>query len=136
MADEKSFTVSLKKVFGKPRTKRAEKAVRHVKRFLASRFRAKEESVKISQKINELLWKNGIENIPRKVSLKALKEDGVVRAFLPDEKIVKKEEKEKPEKEEKKETKEEAEKRMEIEEKKKEKKEKEKAAEKLAIKRQ
>ena len=128
---ERSFVVSLEKVFEKPRAQRAQKEVNHLKKFLKKNLRADEKHIIVSQKINEFLWSNGIEHIPRKIEIKAVLEEGIVRAFLKGEKIEKKEEKEKPEKEEKKETK----KQKEIEEKRREKKEKERAAEKTAIKR-
>ena len=131
---ERSFTVSLRRVFDKPRTRRAEKAVRFLKRFLRKNFRVAEKQIKISEKINGFFWQNGIEHIPRRIEIKAVLEDGIVRAFLSGEKIGKKEEK-KEKKEEKKETPGEKEKEKEIEEKKKEKKAKEKATEKAAIKR-
>lgn len=140
--EEKSFTVPMQKVFDKPRTKRAAKAVNLVKRFLKKNFRTNEKQIKLSNKINELLWSKGIEHAPRRIEIKAILEDGVVRAFLKGEKIEKIEKKEEEKKEVKEKEAEEAAKKgvekiaeKDIEQKKKDKKAKERAVEKSAIKR-
>jgi len=147
------LTFSLRELFNQPTPKRTRRAILRLRRFLAKKFKVKEDDVFISQKINETIFARGIKKIPRVLELQVVKEEDKVKAYMPDEKIEPKAKEKKGE--EKKETKEkapkkakeEAEKKEELtseeiaaekaEEKKKleEKREMEKAAEKSAIKR-
>ena len=132
--EEKQFVVSFSKLFKTPKAKRARRAIKLLKRFAFKHFRVEEENVLISPAVNETIWKNGRENIPRRIEIKAIEAEGKLNIYLKDEKIAKPKKEEKK-KEKKKETKEEKEAKEEIEKKKKEKKAKEKAAEVSEIKR-
>lgn len=76
MADEKIFTIPLRDVFEKPRTKRAELAVDVVKAYLVKHM--KTEDIKIGSSINHEIWKRGIQKPPRKIRIHAIKEDNAV----------------------------------------------------------
>jgi len=68
-----------------PRYKKAPKAVRSVKEFLARHMKIRDRDlnkVKIERNLNEFLWFRGIKNPPHKVKVKVVKEGEVVRAEL------------------------------------------------------
>ena len=65
--EERVITLSLRKVYKKPRKKRARRAIREIRKLIM-RF-VKAISVKISPKLNEVIWKRA-EKPPRKVRLR------------------------------------------------------------------
>lgn len=71
---ERIYTIPLREVFDVPKPRRANSAVRVVKEFLARHMKAKE--VKIDGPLNEALWKNSREKPPRRIKVKAVKEEG------------------------------------------------------------
>ena len=119
---ERNFTVNLSKVKRQTRPKRANKAVSEIRVFIARHMKVGVENVKVSQKLNELLWSHGRENATRKVKVKALSDGKLAGVYLEGEKIEKKEKKAKEEKEEKAEATEEQKKAEEEKERKKEEK--------------
>jgi large subunit ribosomal protein L31e len=136
---EREYIVPLVKAYEKPRTNRASKAINILKAFMKKHFRVLEKNVLVSNRVNELVWNRGIEHVPRKIKVKAVLEEGILRVLLPDEKLPEKKQEKKEEKkafaEKKEKTKEQAEQEKEAEKKKEEKREVEKEAEKMAIKR-
>ncbi len=86
MAEEqtikRTYTIPLRRGYANtPRYKRANKAVRVLKKYLVKHM--KSEKVKIGPKLNDLLWVKGIKNPPSKVVVDVVKdEDNVVRAEL------------------------------------------------------
>ena len=63
------------------RTIRAPRAIREIKIFLTKHMKA--EDVKIDESINHAIWKRGIQKIPSKITVKAVKDDdGIVTATL------------------------------------------------------
>ena len=63
------------------RTIRAPRAIREVKNFLTKHMKA--EEVKLDESINHVIWARGIQKIPSKITVKAVKDDdGVVEATL------------------------------------------------------
>ena len=63
------------------RTIRAPRAIREIKIFLTKHMKASE--VKIDESINHAIWARGIQKIPSKITVKAVKDDdGVVTATL------------------------------------------------------
>ncbi|MCD6522994.1 MAG: 60S ribosomal protein L31 [Candidatus Diapherotrites archaeon] len=70
---ETVHTVNLSDAWEKPRTKRARAAVQIIKRYLKKHTR--KENVLISEQLNRLIWKSGIQNPPRKVKIKILEEE-------------------------------------------------------------
>jgi large subunit ribosomal protein L31e len=144
--EEREYIIPLRKSWAKvPRYKRANKAVKSIKEFLARHMKVRDRDlnkIKLDTYINELIWERGIRKPPVKIKVKAFREGEIIRAELSElpekfrfkkEKLEKREKKaaetakekvKKPEEKEKEEETEEAK-----EEKKKEEEEKEKAVE-------
>jgi large subunit ribosomal protein L31e len=78
---ERIYVIPLRKEWLKaPKHKRAKKAVRAVREFLAQHMRVEMEKVKIGKWLNVLLWERGIRKPVAKVKVKVTKEDGIVWA--------------------------------------------------------
>lgn len=123
-------TVSLKKLKHVPDRKRTDKAITLIRRQIGKSARKKPEAVKISNEVNEQIWKGKKTKYPRTLELQVL-DKGYLYVYLKDSKELKKieEEKKKKEKEGKKK---EEEKGKEVKIKKDEKKEKEEKQERPA----
>lgn len=99
---ERVYTIPLRDAYATVRQKRARRAVSIVQAFLQRHM--KSDNVRISNALNSFLWRDGMQKPPRRVRIKAVKDDsGLVKAYLVDEKIEEKKTTEK--KEEKKEEK-------------------------------
>jgi len=82
IVDEKFYTINLKDVWKAPRIKRAPKAVKIVKDFVKRRMKV--DDVKISNAVNEAIWKRSIKKPPRKIKIRAVKDkEGQVIVFHP-----------------------------------------------------
>ncbi len=78
---ERTYTIPLRDVKNVKRTIRAAKAVRVVQEFLMKHMKA--EEIKIDASVNEKIWERGIQKIPSKIKVKAVKDDdGIVEATL------------------------------------------------------
>ncbi len=98
---ERVYTVPLRKAKAAPRGKRAKKAAKLLREFVARHMKVKEEQVWIDPELNEYLWERGIEKPPSRVRVVVRKlDDGTVEVKLFGEKPPEEEE-EKPEEEEK-----------------------------------
>ena len=102
MADEKKiermYVIPLRNEWRKvPSHKRAKKAVRAVREFLAKHMKTDVENVKVGKWLNQELWKRGMKHPAGKIKIKAVKEGDIVKAELAElsEKAKKIEEKEK-----------------------------------------
>ena len=85
MADEieRVITVPLKATKMAPRSRRAKRAVKEVREFIARHMKAEEDKVWIDTKLNEKLWERGIQNPPSRITVKATKfDDGTVEVTL------------------------------------------------------
>ncbi|MFA4855737.1 MAG: 50S ribosomal protein L31e [archaeon] len=132
---EREFTVNLQEAYNYARPKRAKKALFFLRKFAFKHFRAAGNNVLISNAVNEFLWKQGREHVPRKIEVKIVFADGKANIFLKGEKIhLPKEKKEEKPKAAEKKTGEEKAAEEEKEKRQEEKKMAEKAAEKAAIK--
>lgn len=95
--EEKIYTINLRKDYvKKPRWKRADRAIRFIRKFLKRHM--KTEKIKISKSVNEKIWKRSRQKPPGKIRVKAVKrEDGTVEVqaieFVEDLKLGKEEEK-------------------------------------------
>jgi len=69
--EERIYTVPLKKAKYVARKKRAEKAIRLLRSFIARHM--KSDDVIINPKLNEEVWAKGIEKPPSKIKVKAVK---------------------------------------------------------------
>jgi len=80
---ERTYTIPLRDAKNVQRTIRAAKAIRVVQEFLKKHMKA--EEIKIDASVNEKIWERGIQKIPSKIKVKAVKDDdGVVEATLAD----------------------------------------------------
>lgn len=91
---ERVYTVPLGEAYTTIRQKKAKRAVNLMQAFLQRHM--KSDNVRLSNALNALLWRDGIQKPPRRVRIKAIKDEaGMVRAYLVDEKVEEKKE-EKP----------------------------------------
>jgi len=81
---EKTITINLRAVYAKPVTKRAINAKHVLKNAVRKETRMNE--LKISNKLNELIWGRGRYNAPRKITVKVIAEKEVGLIMLPSEK--------------------------------------------------
>lgn len=85
MADlERTYTIPLDREVSKVAYyKRAKKATKTVKEFLAKHMRVDNrdlDKVKISDEVNRAIWSRGIKSPPQKITVKATKDkDGIVK---------------------------------------------------------
>lgn len=112
--EERIYTIPLIKAKSVPRIKRAKRAIKEIKEFLAKHMKV--EEVKIDSSLNELVWERGIKKIPSKVRVKAVKMEDVVWAYTPEAEVKLPEEKKKKVKKEKKKEEEKKEEEKEIKE--------------------
>lgn len=79
---ERVYTIPLRDVKKAPRTIRAAKAMRYIRSFLQKHM--KSDDIIIDASINEKVWERGIQKIPSKIKVKAVKDedDGSVEATL------------------------------------------------------
>ncbi|HLE07665.1 MAG TPA: 50S ribosomal protein L31e [archaeon] len=80
LANEKIFTVPLRKAYDSQRTKRAKKAGTLLRQFLQKHM--KSEEVKIGDSLNKAVWVRGIQKPPHKIRIHAVLKDGAVYAEL------------------------------------------------------
>lgn len=80
---ERVYTIPLRKTKDLVRSRRAQLAVRDVKRYLTRHM--KSEHIWLDNEVNELLWENGKYRIPSRIRVRATRfSDGVVEVTLPD----------------------------------------------------
>ncbi|RBQ22834.1 50S ribosomal protein L31e [Candidatus Methanobinarius endosymbioticus] len=78
---ERTYTIPLRDVKNVQKTIRAAKAVRVVQEFLKKHMKV--DDIKIDASVNEKIWERGIQKIPSKIKVKAVKDDdGLVEATL------------------------------------------------------
>lgn len=79
---ERTYTIPFyPKLNSIPRTKRAPRAMRLIREFIAKHM--KSDDILIDSAINEFIWSQGIKKPPRKISVRALKsDDDVVEVYL------------------------------------------------------
>lgn len=78
---KRTYTIPLRDVKNAQRTIRAAKAIRIVQKFLKKHMKA--DDIKIDASVNEKIWERGIQKIPSKIKVKAVKDDdGIVEATL------------------------------------------------------
>ena len=78
---ERVYIIPLRKVKNVPRTIRSPRAVGYVKEFIERHM--KTDDVIIDSSVNEKIWERGIQKIPPKIKVKAVKdEDGTVEVTL------------------------------------------------------
>lgn len=80
---ERIYTIPLRKTKDLVRSRRADLAVRDVKRFLTRHM--KSENIWLDQEVNQHLWARGKYTIPSRIRVRATRfSDGVVEVTLPE----------------------------------------------------
>ena len=70
------LVVPLRKAWNMTRFKRSPRAIKIIRNEVISHLKVKEdEEIWIDQAVNEAIWKNGIENPPRKIRLQITRHD-------------------------------------------------------------
>jgi len=91
IVEEKIYTIPLGKAWISPRKKRAPKATRILKKFIHRHMKIKTEAEEgeeterlvVSNEVNEKIWSRGIEKPPRKIRVRAVKDqEGVITVYL------------------------------------------------------
>lgn len=78
---EREYVIPLRKVYFLQKNKRAARAIRTIREFVKKHVKA--EKVIITNKLNEYVWKQGIEKPPRRVKVKVIKtEDNIATVIL------------------------------------------------------
>ena len=82
---EREYVIPLRKEWLKtPMHKRAKKAVRAVRMFLARHMKVEFEDARLGRFLNEYLWARGQKHPPAKVKVKVVREENIARAELAD----------------------------------------------------
>ena len=71
--EENVYVIPLKDAWRAPRKKRSKKAIRIIHEYVQRHFHVK--YVRIGNDVNEYVWKNGIENPPRRIKVKIFKSE-------------------------------------------------------------
>ena len=80
---ERIYTVPLWRAWVTPRHRRTKRAINLIKEFATHHM--KSEKIKISEELNELMWNRGIQNPPRRIKVKMVKDkDGQVTISNPE----------------------------------------------------
>jgi large subunit ribosomal protein L31e len=81
---EREFVIPLRASMHQPsRKRRAGHALETVRRFVTRHMRGHKEDVWIDPRLNEFIWDRGVQHIPRKVRVKAIRfEDGLIEVDL------------------------------------------------------
>jgi len=83
IVEERIYTVPLGKAWIAPRKRHSPKAIRTLRGFIKRHMKAEEDSVRISNEVNEKIWGRGIEKPPRKIRVRVTKDaEGVVTVRL------------------------------------------------------
>jgi len=94
--EERIYTIPLRRAWAMPSNKRAPKAIHIIKAFVKKHMKVSEEAVEeeeeeekeggriiVSNEVNERIWSKGIKKPPRKLRIRAAKdEEGNVTIFL------------------------------------------------------
>lgn len=81
IVEERIYTIPLRRAWVSPRRKRAPRAIRLVKSFIQRHM--KPEALVVRNEVNERIWGRGIEKPPRRIRVRAVKnEEGTVTLYL------------------------------------------------------
>ncbi len=83
---EMIYNIPLRDVKNVPRSRRANYAIRIVRKFISRHMKVPEENVWIDNRVNEEIWKRGIEKPPSRITVKAIKfeEEETVEVLIPE----------------------------------------------------
>lgn len=81
IVEERIYTIPLGRAWISPRNRRTPRAVRIVRGFIQRHM--KTETLILSNEVNERIWSRGIQRPPRKIRVRAAKdEEGTVTLYL------------------------------------------------------
>lgn len=79
IVEERIYTVPLGRAWIGPRRKHSPRAIRLLRGFIVRHMKADEDSIRITNEVNEKIWSRGIEKPPRKVRIRATRDtEGIV----------------------------------------------------------
>jgi large subunit ribosomal protein L31e len=79
IVEERVYTVPLERAWISPRKKHSPRAMRILRSFVMKHMKTDSDSIKITNEVNEKIWKRGIEKPPRKVRVRITKNsEGIV----------------------------------------------------------
>lgn len=74
---ERIYTVPLWRAWVTPRHRRTKRAINVIREFAQRHM--KSDKIKVSEELNESMWSRGIQNPPRRITVKMVKDaDGVI----------------------------------------------------------
>jgi len=83
IVEERFYTVPLGRVWIGPRKKHSPRAIRVLRSFIMRHMKTDEDSIRITNEVNEKIWSRGIEKPPRKIRIRATKDtEGIVTVHL------------------------------------------------------
>lgn len=88
MADEeikRVYTITFRDLKDIPRTKKADRAIKHIREFAARHMKVEPEEVWIDHRVNEIVWERGKKKIPNKIRVKMIKFEEVVEVLPPED---------------------------------------------------
>ncbi len=94
---ERIYTVPLGDAYETVRRKRTPRAVKILREFIGRHMKADGERILLSGGLNSFLWAKSIQKPPRRVKVRLIKDEGVIRAYLADEKVEEPKKEAKPE---------------------------------------
>ncbi len=92
---ERVYNVPLGDAYLTTRVKAARRAVTLLREFVKRHAKVEGQSIRLSSRLNQYVWARGRKKPPRHVKIRLVKEDGIARAYLHDEKIEEKKAEEK-----------------------------------------
>ncbi|RLE62293.1 MAG: 50S ribosomal protein L31e [Thermoprotei archaeon] len=85
-SDEIVTTIPLRKAYYVPRQKRANKAIRLIKEYVSRHLHV--STVKISNRVNEEIWRRNRERPPRRIRVKIVRiDEDTAEVLLPEEEV-------------------------------------------------
>jgi len=80
---ERTINIPLKATKMAPRTKRANRAIKEIRENIMRHMKVDADHVWIDTALNEKIWERGIQNPPKRITVKAIKfDDGLVEVSL------------------------------------------------------
>lgn len=74
IVEERIYNIPLGRSRISPRKKYSPKAIRFLRGFIKRHMKVNEDSVRITNKVNEKIWSRGIEKPPRKIRVRVTKD--------------------------------------------------------------
>jgi len=80
---ERTYNIPLRATKMAPRTKRAKRAIKEIREHVMRHMNVDADNVWIDRELNEKIWERGIQNPPKRISVRAVRfDDGLVEVSL------------------------------------------------------